>query len=646
MVDKRLLSVVPQAKTAIGKTVAAQFVGLIAGILFAYSLALVLAGMIAKSPINFALVIPCFAAALVLKFASAKIAEHFSYMAARDVKLALRRKIYEKLLRLGKCASSHSSSAELIQTTVEGTEQLEIYFGKFLPQLMYAVVAPVSLFIVLLFVNVPSAIALLVFVPLIPATIMAIQQLAKRVMGKYWDTYTNLGDTFLENLQGLVTLKIYQADALRHEKMNEEAENFRLATMRVLRMQLNSIIVMDIVALGGAVAGMSVGLYQMVTGALDVFGFLFIVLVSADFFIPMRTLGSYFHVAMNGMSASDKIFTFLNESEQQRGTARVEGEPVIEFRDVTFAYLPVSNDGEDAESTSGTAGAGAAVGADSAVNTGAGDSAETYAPSGDSAGADALSPENVPSAESAPSAESVSSRASVPVLRNITMTLPAQGMCAVVGLSGSGKSSLAHLIAGEYLNFTGSLTIGSIPVQQLSLQALSDTITTVPTGDYVFSGTLRSMLCMARPHATDAELWDALEKANIASFVKNAGGLDMPIEAQGLNVSGGQRQRLCLARALLHNTPYYIFDEATSNIDVESEEHINAAIERLAREKGVLVISHRLANVVHAQRIFVLHEGALVGWGTHEELLATCEMYRSLWSQQSALENIRKGEVQ
>lgn len=631
MVDKRLLSVVPQAKTAIGKTVAAQFVGLIAGILFAYSLALVLAGMIAKSPINFALVIPCFAAALVLKFASAKIAEHFSYMAARDVKLALRRKIYEKLLRLGKCASSHSSSAELIQTTVEGTEQLEIYFGKFLPQLMYAVVAPVSLFIVLLFVNVPSAIALLVFVPLIPATIMAIQQLAKRVMGKYWDTYTNLGDTFLENLQGLVTLKIYQADALRHEKMNEEAENFRLATMRVLRMQLNSIIVMDIVALGGAVAGMSVGLYQMVTGALDVFGFLFIVLVSADFFIPMRTLGSYFHVAMNGMSASDKIFTFLNESEQQRGTARVEGEPVIEFRDVTFAYPSVSPDEEAADD-----GVVAASGAGTDAPPSSDDT--DVSPSSTETGAS--------SAESTPSAASASSCASVPVLRNITMTLPAQGMCAVVGLSGSGKSSLAHLIAGEYLNFTGSLTIGSIPVQQLSLQALSDTITTVPTGDYVFSGTLRSMLCMARPHATDAELWDALDKANIASFVKNAGGLDMPIEAQGLNVSGGQRQRLCLARALLHNTPYYIFDEATSNIDVESEEHINAAIERLAREKGVLVISHRLANVVHAQRIFVLHEGALVGCGTHEELLATCEMYRSLWNQQSALENIRKGEVQ
>lgn len=631
MVDKRLLSVVPQAKTAIGKTVAAQFVGLIAGILFAYSLALVLAGMIAKSPINFALVIPCFAAALVLKFASAKIAEHFSYMAARDVKLALRRKIYEKLLRLGTCASSHSSSAELIQTTVEGTEQLEIYFGKFLPQLMYAVVAPVSLFIVLLFVNVPSAIALLVFVPLIPATIMAIQQLAKRVMGKYWDTYTNLGDTFLENLQGLVTLKIYQADALRHEKMNEEAENFRLATMRVLRMQLNSIIVMDIVALGGAVAGMSVGLYQMVTGALDVFGFLFIVLVSADFFIPMRTLGSYFHVAMNGMSASDKIFTFLNESEQQRGTARVEGEPVIEFRDVTFAYPSVSRDEEAADD-----GVVAASGAGTDAPPSSDDT--DVSPSSTETGA--------PSAESTPSAASASSCASTPVLRNITMTLPAQGMCAVVGLSGSGKSSLAHLIAGEYLNFTGSLTIGSIPVQQLSLQALSDTITTVPTGDYVFSGTLRSMLCMARPHATDAELWDALDKANIASFVKNAGGLDMPIEAQGLNVSGGQRQRLCLARALLHNTPYYIFDEATSNIDVESEEHINAAIERLAREKGVLVISHRLANVVHAQRIFVLHEGALVGWGTHEELLATCDMYRSLWNQQSALENIRKGEVQ
>lgn len=631
MVDKRLLSVVPQAKTAIGKTVAAQFVGLIAGILFAYSLALVLAGMIAKSPINFALVIPCFVAALVLKFASAKTAEHFSYMAARDVKLALRRKIYEKLLRLGTCASSHSSSAELIQTTVEGTEQLEIYFGKFLPQLMYAVVAPVSLFIVLIFVNVPSAIALLVFVPLIPATIMAIQQLAKRVMGKYWDTYTNLGDTFLENLQGLVTLKIYQADALRHEKMNEEAENFRLATMRVLRMQLNSIIVMDIVALGGAVAGMSVGLYQMVTGALDVFGFLFIVLVSADFFIPMRTLGSYFHVAMNGMSASDKIFTFLNESEQQRGTARVEGEPVIEFRDVTFAYPSVSPDEEAADD-----GVVAASGAGTDASPSSDDT--NVSPSSTQTGA--------PSAESTPSAASASSCASVPVLRNITMTLPAQGMCAVVGLSGSGKSSLAHLIAGEYLNFTGSLTIGSIPVQQLSLQALSDTITTVPTGDYVFSGTLRSMLCMARPHATDAELWDALDKANIASFVKNAGGLDMPIEAQGLNVSGGQRQRLCLARALLHNTPYYIFDEATSNIDVESEEHINAAIERLAREKGVLVISHRLANVVHAQRIFVLHEGALVGWGTHEELLATCEMYCSLWNQQSALENIRKGEVQ
>ena len=591
MVDKRLLTLVPQAKKEIAKTVAAQYMGLIATICFSATLAYVLAAMLAHTSIAVYTCLGVCAVAIILKCASSYATELYSFNAARDIKLVLRSKIYEKLARLDVASAQNISTAELIQTTVEGTEQLEVYFGKFLPQLVYACLAPLTLFVVLAFVNIAAAAALLVFVPLIPAIIMVIQSIAKRVMGAYWKSYTNLGDVFLENLQGLVTLKIYNADKARHETMNEQAQDFRRATMRLLKMQLNSIMVMDVAAFGGAVAGMSVAFFQLLNGSLDVFGFLLIVLLSAEFFIPMRTLGSYFHIAMNGMSASNKIFTFLNTPETKRGIhdlpVLAQKSPMsdactITFDHVSFAYPLQNNDNNEAP---------------------------------------------------------------VNVLHDVSFTLPTHGMSAFVGASGSGKSTIAHLIAGAYPHFSGNIMLNGRSINDINTNALSRAITTVSAENYIFSGTIREMLLLADRSASDELLWHVLKQARIADFVQSHGGLEMHVETQGANLSGGQKQRLCFARALLHNSAYYIFDEATNSIDVESEEHLNHAIQELATTKGVLVISHRLVNVVPADCIYVLDKGILVGKGTHTELLAHCLAYQTMWKTQQKLEQIRQGEL-
>ena len=572
MMDKRLLGLVPEAMRHVALTVAWQWVGLVGNVCMVWVIAQALAALLTGALLG-AHLLWVLAIGIVARVVSVRLAARESFAASQDVKRTLRRRIFEKLLALGPNYTEQVPTAEVVQLSVEGCEQLETYFGQYLPQLFYSVLAPVTLFFVVAPVSLPAAIVLLVCVPLIPVVIMAVQKVAKRILGTYWDQYANLGDSFLENLQGLTTLKIYQSDEARHQAMNKEAEHFRVVTMKVLSMQLNSIIVMDIVALGGAVAGMAVALFATAAGAIDLFGCLFIILVSADFFLPMRQLGSFFHVAMNGIAASEKIFNLLALPEPPARSVMPCAGDHFALRNVSFGYT-----------------------------------------------ADRL------------------------VLNKVEMDIPSCGMTAIVGESGSGKSTIAGLLAGRWPVTMGKLLLGGKDLDTVNRAALSRYVTTVGLGAHLFAGTVRDNLLMAAPDAADKDLWAALELANLADFMREQDGLDTRLTEGAQNLSGGQRQRLALARATLRNSPVYIFDEATSNIDVESEEAVMAAIYRLARTHAVVLISHRLANAVDAARIYVLDHGNVAGVGTHAQLLDSCETYRELWETQTALESYAAGE--
>lgn len=571
MMDKRLLALVPDALRHVIATVAWQWVGLLGNAAMVWVIARALSALATGGTVPTA-ALYVLALGIVARTVAARFSARESFAASQDVKRTLRRRIYEKLLRLGPDYSQSVPTAEVVQLSVEGCEQLETYFGQYLPQLFYSVLAPVTLFAMVAPVCLPAAVVLLVCVPLIPATIVAVQKVAKKILGKYWDQYAELGDSFLENLQGLATLKIYQADAARHEAMNAESERFRTVTMKVLSMQLNSIIVMDIVALGGAVAGMAVALAFAAAGSIDLFGCLFIILVSADFFLPMRQLGSYFHVAMNGIAASGKIFRLLALPEPEARPLMTERGDHFAMGRVGFAYEPGR-----------------------------------------------------------------------PVLRNVSLDVPAVGLTAIVGESGSGKSTIASLLTGRYEGYTGNVFLGGKQVRDIDRAALARYVTVVGLSAHLFAGTVADNLRMANPDATARELWDALEFARIADFLREQDGLATRLTQDGANLSGGQRQRLCLARAILHNSPVYVFDEATSNVDAESEEAIMEAVCELARYKAVVVISHRLANALPAQRVYVLDHGEVVGAGIHEELLASCGKYADLWSAQVELERLSAG---
>ena len=567
MMDKRLLALVPEAMRHVLLNVAWQWVSLISNVVAVFAVCRVLQGLGAGGDLSLNVYLPMILAAIVVRVVATHFASRESFAASADVRRLLRRRILEKVLRLGPSYAEKVSTAEVVQLAVEGTEQLETYFANYLSQLFYSVLAPLTLFFILLPVSWPSALVLLVFVPLIPVVIVIVQKIAKRILGAYWDEYANLADNFLENLQGLTTLKVYQADAARHERMNGEAEHFRVVTMKVLSMQLNSIIVMDIVALGGAAAGIAVALWQLYGGAIDLFGCLFIVLLSADFFIPMRRLGSYFHVAMNGMAASEKIFRLLALPEPADRSAHIMQGDHFSLQRVTFSY----EEGRTA-------------------------------------------------------------------LRNVTIDVPAVGLTAIVGESGSGKSTVARLLAGREDGYEGRALLGGKELRDIVRGELARFVTTIASSSYLFEGTVRDNLLLARPEATDEELWAALEAASLAEYLREQGGLDAEVGQAGELLSGGQRQRLAFARALLKDSPVYIFDEATSNVDVESEAVLMSAVHELARSKAVVVISHRLANVVGAQRIYVLSDGEVVGSGPHEELLETCPTYRELWDAQQRLE--------
>ena len=572
MIDKRLIGTVPESRKYIAANVALQWCGLAANVAMMMSVASLLASLLTAPAATARLLTTAAvaAAAVLIRWLCTTGAARMSDLSSRAVKKTLRTQIYEKLLRLGASYSEQVSTAEVVQVAVEGVDQLETYFGAYLPQFFYAMLAPLTLFAVLCFVNVPAAFVLLMCVPLIPVAIAAVQTWAKKLLSRYWGQYTKLGDTFLENLQGLTTLKIYQADGLRNDVMNEEAEKFRKITMKVLTMQLNSVTIMDVIAYGGAALGVILAATQYRAGHVALSGALLIILLSADFFIPMRQLGSFFHIAMNGMAASEKIFRLLDLPEPPARTQACPDGDIV-CRGLHFSYTPERE-----------------------------------------------------------------------ILHGLDLMFPAGSFTSIVGASGCGKSTIASILMGRSRGYTGAVTIGGVPLADISEDSLMRHITYVSHQSYLFKGTVRENLRMARPDAPDDALWAVLRQVKLAAFLEREQGLDTPLTERGSNLSGGQRQRLALARALLHDTPVYLFDEATSNIDVESENDIMAEIHALAGRKTVILISHRLANVTVSDNIYVLDGGALAGQGTHDALLRAGGAYARLWDAQQALENYAK----
>lgn len=500
----------------------------------------------------------------------------FSNAASANARVTLRELIYKKLLKLGTGYTSVESTSAVVQVSVEGIEQLEIYFGKYLSQFFYALLVPVTLFIFMSFISFKAALIFILCVPLIPISIIAIMKIAKRILKDYWKSYSDLGGTFLENLQGLTTLKVFNIDEERHKKMNIEAEKFRKITMKVLSMQLNSITIMDLVAFGGAAAGTIVALIQFKNGQIPVGSLLIIILLSSEFFIPLRLLGSYFHIAMNGMAASDRMFGILDAEEREKNVETNEeiklNDIKVSLRNVDFSY-----DGERE------------------------------------------------------------------VLKNINMDVTPGGLVAIVGESGSGKSTIASLILNNYKVTNGEISINNVNIENISLDNIYGNIALVSTNSYIFNGTILDNLLMAKKDATEEDINNALKTARLYDFVNGLkDGLLTDVGQAGSALSGGQKQRLALARVILADRPMIIFDEATSNIDVESEESIWEAIYELSKEKTILVISHRLANVTDAKNIYVMNKGKLVENGTHEELMKNESCYYNMVNKQNELEMIRE----
>ena len=572
MINKRLIGTVSESKKYIVGNVLCQWASLAANIAMMGTIARMLQSLYEGNAENIGLTAVIAVIAVLIRYVCAVMSSRMGYLSSKAVKKTLREMIYQKLLRLGTSYKEQANTSEVVQVAVEGVDQLETYFGAYLPQFFYAMLAPLTLFGVLSFISFPAAIVLLVCVPMIPVTIVMIQRWAKKLLSKYWGQYTALGDTFLENLQGLTTTKIYQADEFKHQEMNEQSEHFRRITMKVLTMQLNSITIMDLIAYGGAALGVILATQQFRAGHIDLAGCLMIILLAADFFLPMRMLGSFFHIAMNGMAASDKIFRLLDLPEPEQKTETVPQDCSIECRKLHFSY--------DADRE---------------------------------------------------------------ILHGVDMAFPKGSFTAIVGESGCGKSTIAAILMGRNKGYGGSISVDGTPLSEISEASLMEHFTYISHQSYLFKGTVRENLLMARPNAGEDTLWQVLERVNLADFLRSEKGLDTMLNERASNLSGGQCQRLALARALLHDSPVYIFDEATSNIDVESENDIMEQIHQLAKTKTVILISHRLANVVKADNIYVLDKGNIVEYGTHLDLLAAERAYAKLWNAQQELENYTKG---
>ena len=565
MINKRLISLCEESKKFIGLTVLMNWIALLCNIMIILFVGNFINSILHRTPIKGANMLYLIGL-LAIRFTSNLLYGKFSALASEHTKTKLRESVYKKLLKLGIGYGQVGSTASLVQVMVEGVEQLEIYFGRYLPQLIYALLAPITLFVVVMTISWKAATVLLICVPLIPVSIIAIMKFAKRILKKYWNSYANLGGTFLENLQGLTTLKVFDQDEQYHQKMNEEAENFRVMTMKVLSMQLNSINIMDLVAFGGAAAGTIIALMQFARGEILVGDLLVIILLSAEFFIPMRLLGSYFHIAMNGMTASDRIFKVLDSEERIDGKkeTRLKENPIV-LENVDFSYEKGRQ-----------------------------------------------------------------------ILKQVNMEITPGGLTAIVGESGSGKSTVASLLLRSYDVQKGCIYWGESKLSDISYASLYEQMNLVSTNSYIFNGSIKDNLLMGNPKATDLDVKNALERTKLMKFVEGlAQGIDTLVGEGGGLLSGGQKQRLALARAILADREVMIFDEATSNIDVESEEAIWEVIYELAKEKTIIVISHRLANVREAKKIYVMKEGQVVEQGTHDELYRAKQVYYSMLEKQN-----------
>lgn len=576
MINKRLISLMGNAKKYIAWHVIIQLVNLALNITAVIFMADIIQkasqGNILKEDI-LKLAIAIFVI-IILRFRFNILMANMSYHASGRVKQTLREKMYSKLLTLGSRYKEKFSTSEIVQISMEGVDQLETYFGRYLPQFFYSMIAPIVLFCVLSTISVKSAVILLICVPLIPISIIAIVQIAKRILKKYWGSYSDLGEIFLEDVQGLTTLKIYKADEKKNEEMNIEAEKFRIATMNLLFMQLNSTTIMDIIAYGGAALGVIISVLEYMKGNINLAGTFTIIMLSAEFFIPLRLLGSFFHIAMNGISASDKMFEILDMKEDDKRVNNINKEnEEITFKDVSFAY--------NKDKT---------------------------------------------------------------ILKNINMTIKEKSFVSIVGVSGSGKSTIAGLISLKNENYKGSIKIGDIELDTINKDDLYKKIVVVDHNSYLFEGTVYDNLKMAGNTITENQMNEALKKVELYDFLQTENGLNTIIMEKAANLSGGQRQRLALARAILFNADIYIFDEATSNVDVESEESIMQIIRDIVKEKTVILISHRLYNCIPSDHIYFLKDGIIMEEGTHNKLMSLNGEYAKIYNEQSNLESITKGE--
>ena len=571
MIDKKLLALLGHNKKYIFYAVGLMIVGLFANLAITASIcyAIQYAAEYTSSGSNaqgFILPAVIVIIAMTIRYVTSRSIGDLKDTLGRNVKKDLRQKIYDKIIKLGVRTTDNMSMAGLTQLSMEGVEQLDLYYSAYIPQFFYAMIAPIILFVVTVRINWAVALVLLACVPLIPMSIIAVSRYAKKIFAKYWGKYTSMGDSFLDSVQGLKELKIFQADAAQNIKMNETSEEFRKITMKVLVMQLASTTIMDMVAYGGAGLGIALTINAVVNGSLSAYAALFLILVAVDFFLPLRAFGSAFHIAMNGASAGNKILSLLAQPDPVWGNETVDSTE-IKVKDVTFSYDGTRD-----------------------------------------------------------------------VLKHASMNFGSTGMCAIVGESGSGKSTVVNLLLGAYHPQQGSILVGNKPLETFSRESYYSHISVVSYNTYIFNETIRQNFMLAKVNVTEDEIYSALKKVNLYNFIVDNGGLDKVITEDAANISGGQKQRLALAINLVANKDIYIFDEATSNIDIDSEAIIMNNIKELSKEKSVIVISHRLANVVAADTIYYIEDGEVKEHGTHNELMNMHEGYAKLYTTQKKLE--------